>query len=231
MVFLTDIIYKGRISEEIRSRSINTNLTLGYIFNKKWSFFASSPFDYEHTFFPEDVPENKQRKETLFASQNILLNPRYKVKLKEDKWIYYSLGLQLPTNKKIEGNIFYEEEEKKYNFYSLQPGISIENVNDPIISIIQLSFNNPLWRKGNQEGVSDLWWGKLSSDLYFLINEKYSYFTNFAIVIQKEKETYILEYGVSYFLKSFKEFKIYLSSSYNGFQWASGIGTSFAFNR
>ena len=217
-----DITYKGLISKEIQNRYIGSSLTFGYIFNRNFSIYFMTPFDFRYTFYPNEVPDGKEKTETLFLVGNALVLPEYKFKFMSD-YIYCLLGMQIPIDKKISGNMSYEE----HSIFSLQPGIGIEKIEDPIITKIQLVINKPFWEKDNKDDLSDLWWAQLVSSLYFIINEKFSFFTNFAILVQKQKENYIFEPGVAYLIKPFKELRFYLSINYDNIMYDSSIGSSY----
>ncbi len=217
-----DITYKGLISKDTQSRYVGSSLTFGYIFNRSLSIYFITPFSFHYTYYPSEVPEEKEKIETLWSVGNMLILPEYKFKFIGD-YIYCLLGIQLPVDKKISGNMSYEE----HSVFSLQPGLGIEKIEDPVITRIQLVINRPFWKKCDKEELSDLWWVQLISSLYFIINEKFSFFTNFAILIQKQKESYIFEPGIAYLIKPFKELRFYLLINSDNIVYQTSIGSSF----
>jgi len=223
-----DTVYTGIVNKEIRSRCIELTLMAGYILNEKWSVYGFVPLSYEHTFYPEEVPKGKQKTETLLLARSILFLPRYTFRLRSSR-LHCSLGFQLPTCRRIYGNMTYDT--KEHNLFSLQPGVAIEKVCDPVISIVEVSYSQPLWREKDRKNLSDLMYGQISAGLHFIINERFSYFTSLAVLVRKEQENYLCEFGVSYLLKMCNELRIYLLNNYDGILWNTSIGLLLVFGR
>ncbi|MEW6608784.1 MAG: hypothetical protein AB1414_15285 [bacterium] len=184
------------------------------------------PIIYQHTFYSYIPQEQEEEKERLFALGNIEFTPRYSFKWK-DKTMQVLLGIQIPTLNKIAGNLPYTETEEQMRFFEITPEIGISKVYDPIIGTIRFSFSQPLWREKEKENVRSLWKSQLGSDFYFIINEKFSLFSNLALISQKSKEDYLFQIGTSYNPKPYQEWQIYLLNDYNGITWQGSLGISF----
>jgi len=116
---------------------------------------------------------------------------------------------------------------RRKKFFAIEPGVFIVNVYDPIISSVGFSFLLPIWRKKAKEEVYKLWRGSIGGEIFFIINEKFSYFTNLNVLIAKTTEIINVEVGVSYYSKPNHEWRIYLLNNYDGMMWSSYVGISY----
>lgn len=219
------LVYSSNVGESVQMRVAEPSFLCGYIFNKNWSFLFAIPFRYEHTSYSY-IPEGQEKKtEELFSLGNIAIIPRYRFE-KKGKWIEFPISIQIPTLNKLSGNLQYEDIEKEKRVFAIEPAIEINRVSDPIVSSIRFSFAQPLWREKDKDKVYDLWKAKAEGEIYFLINEQFSYFSNLGIYTGKKKEDILFEYGIAYHYKPDREWRLSLLNSYDG-RWESSIGLSF----
>ncbi len=220
------LVYSSNVGENVQMRVAEPSFSFGYIFNKNWSFLSAVPFRYEYTSYAYVLGVQEKKTEELFALGNIAIIPRYRFE-KKGKWIEFPMAIQIPTFNKISGNLQYEDMEKEGRILAIEPAIEINKVSDPIVSFIKLSFVQPLWRKKDKDKVYDLWKAKAEADLYFLINEQFSYFSNLGISSAKKKEDLLFECGAAYHYKPYREWRLSLLNSYDDSKWASSMGLSF----
>lgn len=221
-----ELIYSSNVGEVVRMRLIEPTFGLGYIFNKNWSFMGVIPVRYEYISYSH-IPEVQDKKtERALAIENIELIPRYRFKWK-NKWVEFPIGIQIPTLNKISGNIQYQDIEAEKRIFAIELGMNINKVDDPIISSLQISFAQPLWRKKKEDNVYTLWKANIGAETYFLINEQFSYFSEIGISMGKKKEYLLFECGTAYHPKPYQEWRVYLLNNYDGIRWNSSIGLSF----
>lgn len=220
------LVYSSNVGEYVQMRVAEPSFIGGFIFNKNWSFFSAVPFRYEHASYAYIPGMQEKKTEGLFSLGNIAIIPRYRFE-KKGKWIEIPLAIQFPTLNKISGNLQYEDIEKEGRIFAIEPAIEISKVSDPIVSFIRFSFAQPLWRKKDIDKVYELWKDNTSAELYFLVNEQFSYFSNLGIYIGKKKEDILLEGGVAYHSKPYQEWRLSLLNGYDGSRWGSSIGLSF----
>ncbi len=221
-----DTIYSSNVGKTIKMRSINPVFSLGYIFSKNWSFAGNIPFGCMYTSYSHIQGMQEEKRENIFTVGNIGFTPKYRFKRK-DNWIEFPLNIQVPTLNKISGNLQYEGIEKERRIFGIGPGIVIIKTDDPIVSSIRFSFTQPLWREKDKKEIYKLWTANVGGNIYFLINEQFSFFSDLGVYIGKEAENYILQSGVAYQPKPYKEWRVYLFNNYDGIRWGSSIGLSF----
>ncbi|MFH0774696.1 MAG: hypothetical protein V2A53_04280 [bacterium] len=220
------LVYSSNVGEYVQMRVAEPSFIGGFIFNKNWSFFSAVPFRYEHASYAYIPGMQEKKTEGLFSLGNIAIIPRYRFE-KKGKWIEIPLAIQFPTLNKISGNLQYEDIEKEGRIFAIEPAIEISKVSDPIVSFIRFSFAQPLWREKDKYKVYDLWKANTSAELYFLVNEQFSYFSNLGIYIGKKKEGILLEGGVAYHSKPYQEWRLSLLNGYDCSRWGSSMGLSF----
>ncbi|MDI6735798.1 MAG: hypothetical protein QME42_06345 [bacterium] len=221
-----DFIYSSNIGETEKMRSIKPTFSMEYIFSNNWSFTSNIPFEYMYTSYSHIQVVQEEKREHIFAIGNICFIPNYRFKWKGN-WIEFPLVSQFPTLNKISGNLQYKDIEKEKRIFTIEPGIAITKIYDPIVSSIKLSFAQPLWRKEDKKKVYTLWTAKVGGDIFFLINEQFSFFSDLELHIGKKRENYILQHGVAYQPRPYSEWRIYLLNNYESGRWDASLGLSF----
>jgi len=218
-----DFMYSSRVTELLRNRNLQAGFVFGHVFNRTFSLLCAIDSGFVYTYYPNIQGQQEERTETLSWVGNLALIPQYTFDWRGSK-VQILTGIWLPTYQKISGSVTYEEDAKEKRFFAIEPGVILININDPIISTLGISLFQPLGKNELQKDVYNLWKAGLSAGVFFVANERFSYFTNLNLLFEEKKETYNLVTGVAYYPKTQVEWRIYLSNDYDGVNWSSKAG-------
>jgi len=216
-------VYSSNVTESFQERIIEPLFMVGRIFNDNWIFNIYIPFGYVFTNYDYVEGQQEKKSEEMYYINNITVIPAYRFKWKS-KWIEFPVAIQLPTFNKVEDDITFKKREK---IFAIEPSINIVKTNDPIVSCISFSFNQPLWKQEKKNDIYELWNIKANSEFYFVVNENFSFLSKLGVSVGKKEEILLLEYGVIYYVTPYTEWRISLFNCYTAGEVRGSIGLFF----
>lgn len=89
----------------------------------------------------------------------------------------------------------------------------------------------PIWSENGEEKIYGTQKIKILLNTIFLVNERFSYSSDFGIMINTDSENFLYQCGIAHQPKPNYEIRVSFLNIYNGIAWNSSIGIAFTIIR